>query len=66
LETKDGQGQLKTIDKRDILSLTILKDEGRKLPFDFVTKYGYVKLPYYESFQDSLGKKIVAVNVCGF
>ncbi|XP_061188668.1 uncharacterized protein LOC133196830 [Saccostrea echinata] len=63
LETNDGRGQQRTIDKRDILSLTVLKDKGKYLPFDFTTKYGYLKLPYFETFQDSLGDKIVAINV---
>ena len=64
LETNDGQGQQKTIDKRDIISLTVLKDKGKNLPFDFTTKYGYLKLPYFETFQDTVGSEIVAVNVC--
>lgn len=64
LESNDGQGQQKTIDKRDIISLTVLKDKGKNLPFDFTTKYGYLKLPYFETFQDTVGSQIVAVNVC--
>ncbi|XP_065927493.1 uncharacterized protein [Magallana gigas] len=63
LETDDGQGIQKTVDKRDILSLTVLKDKGKNLPFEFFTKYGYMKLPYFETFQDTIGSAVVAVNV---
>lgn len=66
LETDDGQGIQKTVDKRDILSLTVLKDKGKNLPFEFFTKYGYMKLPYFETFQDTIGSAVVAVNVCIF
>lgn len=62
--TSVEEGQMRTIDVRDIISFTVLKSKGKDLPFNFHAKYGSITLPYYETFQDTIGRETVALNVC--
>lgn len=52
-----------TIDRMDLVSLTVLKAKGKDLPFEFPSTYGSVILPYFETFQDTIGGEEICVNV---
>lgn len=47
----------------DLVSLTVLKAKGKDLPFEFPSTYGSVILPYFETFQDTIGGEEICVNV---
>lgn len=64
-DDKDGGAQTSkiTIDRMDLVSLTVLKAKGKDLPFEFPSTYGSVILPYFETFQDTIGGEEICVNV---
>jgi hypothetical protein len=63
VRTRVEEGQMTTINIRDIVSFTILKSKGKDLPFNFYAEYGSITLPYWETFQDTIGPQTVALNV---
>lgn len=62
-KSEDKTQQTVTIDRMGLVSLTVLKAKGKDLPFTFPATYGSVILPYFETFQDTVGGEQICVNV---
>lgn len=66
LESNRGEGNLITFDERTddpVLSFTVIKTTGRDAPMFYESRYGSLTLPFWETFQDSVGSKMIAINV---
>ncbi|XP_061188827.1 uncharacterized protein LOC133197002 [Saccostrea echinata] len=61
--TRVEEGEMTTIEKDGIISFTILKSKGKDLPFVFQAAYGSVTLPYWETFQDTIGGRTIVLSV---
>ncbi|XP_062589813.1 uncharacterized protein LOC134251420 [Saccostrea cucullata] len=61
--TRVEEGEMKTIEKDSAISFTILKSRGKDLPFVFEAAYGSVTLPYWETFQDTIGGRTIVLSV---